>query len=33
MLRATRRLPVAVPVRGLKLEARRRFLHRQGIVR
>jgi len=32
MLRATRRLPVLVPVRGLKLDARRRFLHRQGVL-
>jgi glutathione-specific gamma-glutamylcyclotransferase len=32
MLRATRSLPVLVPVRGLKLDARRRFLHRQGVL-
>src|SRR5262245_34245687 len=32
MLRATRRLPVSVPVRGLKLEQRRRFLYRQGVL-
>jgi glutathione-specific gamma-glutamylcyclotransferase len=32
LLRATRRLPVSVPVRGLKLDARRRFLHRQGVL-
>jgi cation transport protein ChaC len=32
MLRATRQLPVRVPVRGLKLDARRRFLHRQGVL-
>ena len=32
MLRATRSLPVPVPVRGLKLQQRRRFLHRQGVV-
>jgi glutathione-specific gamma-glutamylcyclotransferase len=32
MLRATRRLPVLVPVRGLRLDARRRFLHRQGVL-
>jgi glutathione-specific gamma-glutamylcyclotransferase len=32
MLRATRQLPVWVPVRGLKLDARRRFLHRQGVL-
>ena len=32
MLRATRRLPVSVPVRGLKLDARRRFLHRQTVL-
>ena len=31
MLRATRHLPVPVPVRGLKLDARRRFLFRQGV--
>jgi glutathione-specific gamma-glutamylcyclotransferase len=29
--RATKHLPVHVPVRGLKLLERRRFLHRQGI--
>lgn len=32
MLRATRSLPVPVPVRGLRLQQRRRFLHRQGVV-
>jgi len=32
MLRATRRLPVSVPVRGLQIDARRRFLHRQGVL-
>jgi cation transport protein ChaC len=32
MLRATLRLPVPVPVRGLKLQQRRRFLHRQGVA-
>jgi len=32
MLRATGRLPVQVPMRGLKLDARRRFLHRQGVL-
>jgi cation transport protein ChaC len=31
MLRASCRLPVRVPVRGLKLEQRRRFLYRQGV--
>ena len=31
MLRATRHLPVSVPVRGLKLDARRRFLFRQSV--
>jgi glutathione-specific gamma-glutamylcyclotransferase len=33
MLQATRRLPVRVPVRGLKPQQRRRFLHRQGVLR
>jgi len=32
MLRAARALPVAVPVRGLRLEQRRRFLFRQGLA-
>jgi cation transport protein ChaC len=32
MLRASRRLPVRPPVRALKLQERRRFLHRQGDV-
>jgi len=32
MLRATLRLPVPVPVRGMKLQQRRRFLHRQGVA-
>jgi cation transport protein ChaC len=31
MLRSTRHLPVPVPVRGLKLDARRRFLFRQAV--
>jgi glutathione-specific gamma-glutamylcyclotransferase len=30
MLRASRRLPVRPPLRALKLQERRRFLHRQG---
>jgi cation transport protein ChaC len=33
MLQATRRLPVHIPVRGLKLLERRRFLYRQQVAR